>query len=52
MEEKSVHFFGLCRLRGKESWKLGFVVWLGKLRASYPTITYFRFGLGPILVDS
>jgi hypothetical protein len=27
-------FLGVVRLRGKESWKLGFVVRLGNLRAT------------------
>jgi hypothetical protein len=34
MTEKGVHFLGLFRLRGKERWKLGFVVRLGDLRAT------------------
>jgi hypothetical protein len=31
---EGVHFLGLCRMRGKESWKFGFVVRWGNLRAS------------------
>jgi hypothetical protein len=52
MTEKGVHFFGLCKLKGKESRKVGFVVCLGNLRVSYPIVVCFRFGLGPVLVDS
>jgi hypothetical protein len=52
MKEKWVHLFGFCRLKGKESYKLGLLCGWKNLRAYYPTVLCFRFSLGPVLVDS
>jgi hypothetical protein len=35
MEKKGIHFFRLCRWKGKESWKLGLLCGWENLRASY-----------------
>jgi hypothetical protein len=51
MEEKGVHFFGLCRQKGKRDGNWKFYV-VGKYKSMLAKFYVFTFGLGPILVDS